>query len=252
MKKIDSKPLYKDGRHYDMQHRNFKSDIPFYLDQARKYGDPILELTCGTGRITIPIAKEGYNIIGLDISDGMLKRAKENAKKELLKIELLKKDVRKFNLNKKFNLIIFPFNSIAHLHDLDSIESCFTEVKKHLTDDGRFVIDMFNPDLKRLIRNPKKRFPVAKYPDPNSKATVVITESNIYDAAEQINYITWHYKIGKKKFSYELNMRIYFPQELDELLIHNGFNIEAKYGSFKYSKFKPKSEKQIVVCGLKK
>ena len=182
----------------------------------------------------------------------MLKRAKENAKKELLKIELLKKDVRKFNLNKKFNLIIFPFNSIAHLHDLDSIESCFTTVRKHLTNDGRFVIDMFNPDLKRLVRNPKKHFPVAKYPDPNSKATVVITESNIYDAAEQINYITWHYKIGKKKFKHELNMRIFFPQELDALLIHNGFNIEAKYGSFKYFEFKPKSNKQIVVCSSKK
>ncbi len=252
MKKIDSKPLYRDGRHYDIQHSNFKKDIPFYLDQARKYGDPILELACGTGRITIPIANEGFNITGLDISEGMLEKAKENARKKKLSIKWIRDDVRTFNLKRKFSLIIFPFNSIAHLHDLESIDSCFTRVRKHLKNNGRFIIDMFNPDLIRLIRNPKKRFPVVKYPDPDSKATVVITENNSYDAAKQINYITWHYKIGKKEYSYALNMRIFFPQELDALLIHNGFAIEAKYGNFQYSKFKPKSEKQIMICSSKK
>lgn len=251
MKQIDSEPLYRDGRYYDIQHRNFKSDIPFYLDQARKYGDPILELACGTGRLTIPIAKEGYNIAGLDVSEGMLEKAKENARKKKLAIEWIKNDVRTFKLNKKFKLIIFPFNSIAHLHDLDSIDSCFTTVRKHLKTDGRFIVDMFNPKLSILTRNPKKRFPVAKYPDPDSNAMVVITESNTYDAAEQINYITWFYKIGKNEFTCELNMRIYFPQELDTLLIHNGFIIENKFGSFASSQFNSKSEKQILVCKLK-
>ena len=74
MKQIDSEPLYRDGRHYDIQHRNFKIDIPFYFDKARKYGDPILEIACGTGRLTIPVAKEGYDITGLDISEGMLEK----------------------------------------------------------------------------------------------------------------------------------------------------------------------------------
>ena len=251
MKQIDSEPLYRNGRHYDTQHRNFKSDIPFYLDQARKYGDPILELACGTGRLTIPIAKEGYDITGLDISEGMLEKAKENARKKKLALKWIRDDVRTFNINEKFKLIIFPFNSIAHLHDLESIDSCFTTVKRHLKDDGRFILDMFNPDFKRLIRNPKKRFPVDKYTDPDSKATVVIKESNIYDSAKQINYITWYYKIGKEEFSYELNMRIFFPQELDSLLIHNGFNIENKFGNFDCSKFNSKSEKQLIICNLK-
>ena len=251
MKQIDHEPLYRDGKHYDIQHKNFKSDIPFYLDQSRKYDDPILELACGTGRLTIPIAKEGYNITGLDVSEGMLEKAKENAREKKLAIKWIRDDVRTFNINEKYKLIIFPFNSIAHLHDLESIDSCFKVVKKHLKNDGRFILDMFNPDFKRLIRNPKKRFPVYKYPDPDSKATVVITESNTYDAAKQINYITWLYKIGKKEFSYELNMRIFFPQELDALLTYNGFIIENKYGGFDCSKFNSKSEKQILVCKLK-
>ncbi len=125
MKQIDHEPLYRDGRHYDIQHRNFKRDIPFYLDQARKYGDPILELACGTGRLTIPIAKEGYNITGLDVSEGMLEKAKENAREKKLAIKWIRDDVRTFKINKKYKLIIFPFNSIAHLHDLESIDSCF-------------------------------------------------------------------------------------------------------------------------------
>jgi len=54
MNPIDFEDLYRDGRHYDCQTKDFVEDIPFYLRQIEKYGEPVLELACGTGRITIP------------------------------------------------------------------------------------------------------------------------------------------------------------------------------------------------------
>jgi SAM-dependent methyltransferase len=251
MKSLDSEPLYRDGRHYDRSNVSYRDDIPFYLRQTEKYGAPVLELACGTGRITIPIAQAGFEISGLDVSKGMLSYAGEKTKNLNLPITWVHGDVRKFNLRKKFNLIIFPFNSIAHLHDLQSIDACFQRVKKHLAPGGRFILDMFNPEFRFIIRDSEEPRLVAEYPDPDSDNTVVITETHHYDKATQVNHIQWHYQIGEKEFTHELNMRIFFPRELDALLIHNGFEIEIKYGDFDESPFVSSSQKQIPVCRMK-
>ena len=139
--KIDHEEIYRDGKHYDALN-NFNHDVPFYLEMAKSYGESTLELACGTGRITLPLAEKGIDIIGLDISKGMISEAKEKAQKQNLDIELLIGDVRDFNLAKKFSLIIFPFNSICHLHDYESINACFENVKKYLQPNGRFIIDV--------------------------------------------------------------------------------------------------------------
>ena len=238
------------GRHYDLLNKDFVEDIPFYLSQVRKYGEPVLELACGTGRITIPLAEQGIQIAGLDISDSMLAQAKKKTTEKGLNIEWIKSDFRDFNLDKKFNLIFLPFNTVAHLHDLKSIESCFSCVKRHLTDQGRFIIDIFNPSLDILIRDPSKRYPVSEYPDPDGKGYVVITENNVYDKATQIKRIKWYYKIGDQteETIEELNMRIFFPQELDMLLYYNGFTVEAKFGNYDQTPFVSSSPKQLVVC----
>ncbi len=250
MKPIDSEAIYRDGLHYDAQHSYFTMGVDFYIEQAKKCGSPVLEIACGTGRVTIPIFEAGIEITGLDVSDGMLAQAEKKSKEKELNIEWIKADCRNFELNKKFNLIIFPFNSIAHLHDLESIKSCFTCVKNHLAKDGKFILDFFNPSLEILMRDPSKRYPSDwEYDDPYGNGTVSITENNIYDNATQVNRIKWYYKIGEEVdvHTVELNMRIFYPQELDALLYYNGFKIEAKYGAFDKSIFNSESSKQIII-----
>jgi SAM-dependent methyltransferase len=220
------------------------------LGQAEKIGGPILELACGTGRITIELAAAGYDVTGLDIMPPMLSLAQKKAKDRNVKIEWIHADCRNFKLAQKFKLIIFPFNSIAHLHELKDIETCFSCVKNHLTDDGRFIIDFFNPSLKILLRDSSKRYPVVEYPDPDGKGMVVITENNVYDAASQINRIKWYFKIGDRpdEMIQQLNMRIFYPRELDTLLHYSGFTIENKYGDYDLSPFESTSPKQLIVC----
>ncbi|MHC1605716.1 MAG: class I SAM-dependent methyltransferase [Candidatus Methanofastidiosia archaeon] len=249
MKPLDCEALYSDGRHYDCQHKDFVEDIPFFLRQIKKYGGPVLELACGTGRITIPLAEKGIDITGLDVSEPMLIHAKRKAAAKNVGIEWINADCRSFKLDKKFKLIFFPFNSIAHLHDMESIEACFSRVREHLTAGGRFIIDIFNPRLGLLTRDPAKRYPVAEYPDPDGRGKITITENNIYDAANQINKIKWHYRIGEdKEVVVELNMRIFFPKELDALLLYNGFTIEAKFGDYDETLFESTSPKQLIIC----
>jgi SAM-dependent methyltransferase len=250
MRPVDCEALYRDGRHYDLGNKGQVADIPFYLKQIEKYGGPVLELACGTGRITIPIAKEGIQITALDVSASMLAHARLKSRAQGLKIDWIEADCRDFRLGERFGLIFFPFNSIAHLHDLEGIESCFSCVRQHLRTEGRFIIDIFQPDLHILTRASEQRYPVTEYPDPDGNGTVVITENNLYDSATQVNRIKWYYgRRGQEGERVELlNMRIFYPRELDGLLHYNGFVIEEKFGDYDGSPFTSAAPKQILIC----
>jgi len=253
MKPPDVEHLYFDGRHYDERYRDFTQDLPFWIAQARKYGDPVLELACGTGRVAIPLAKEGFRVTGIDVSDSMLAQARKKASREDVAVEWVKADVRAFELDKRFPLIIFPANAICHLLELRDLEACLACVRKHLAQGGRFILDVFNPRLDILLRDPEKRYPHAEYPDPDGKGTIVVIESNVYDRASQINHIQLFYKLPGRdeELVEDLLMRIYFPQELDALLKYNGFVIEAKLGDYDGRPFDSEAPKQLILCSLR-
>jgi 2-polyprenyl-3-methyl-5-hydroxy-6-metoxy-1,4-benzoquinol methylase len=246
-------PLYYNRRHYNALHKNYTVDIPFYINQCRKYGGPVLELACGSGRVTIPIAKQGIEITGIDISSEMLITAVKSAADAGVKINFKKVDIRKFNFRKKFKTIIYPFNSIAHMYDLNSIAECFNRIKKHLLPNGRFIFDFFNTNVK-LLTDEKPMRPVKRYfyKELVTGKKVVISENYSYDRKTQIKHIFRHFDIEGKKFVERLDMRIFFPQELDGLLFCHGFKIHNKYGNFDCSNFTSSSPRQVYICGLKK
>jgi SAM-dependent methyltransferase len=243
---------YLDGRHYDakMGSRNQFEDIPFYINKTKEYGEPVLELACGTGRVTIPLAEKGTSIMGLDLLNTMLKEAKRKSKEKGVKIEWIEGDMTDFNLDKKFNLILMPGCAFNSLLDLESVENCLTCVKKHLKPNAGFIFDAFNPNLNILVRDPSQTYPNAKYQDPDGRGLVIVTESTIYDKATQISNTTLSYSLADKLISNELKLRIFFPQELDALLKYNGFKIKAKYGDFDQILFTSNSIRQILICHL--
>lgn len=126
----------------------FLSDLEFYKKWLPKNKEAkILELCCGTGRLTIPIAKDGYDIKGVDYTSSMLERAKEKALQAGLKIDFIEADIRELNLGEKFDLIFIPFNSIHHLYKNEDLFEALNTVKKHLKDNGLFLLDCFNPNI---------------------------------------------------------------------------------------------------------
>ncbi len=126
----------------------FLDDLEFYKKWLPKDKEArILELCCGTGRLTIPIAKEGYNITGVDYTTSMLNQAIAKAEKEHLSIDFVKEDIRTLDLGEKFDFIFIPFNSIHHLYKNEDLFKVLEMVKKHLRRNGVFLLDCFNPNI---------------------------------------------------------------------------------------------------------
>src|ERR1044072_1604231 len=99
--------LYGDGQRYDLVMGRYAAGdmLEFYRRQVSRYGQPVLELACGTGRLTIPLAAGGVDITGLDVSPQMLELAAMKARKRHLRIPLVRGDVRAFDLGRKFQFI---------------------------------------------------------------------------------------------------------------------------------------------------
>ena len=153
--------FYQDARRYDLFEGEFATGnfLDFYVRQIKRYGEPVLELACGSGRLTIPLTEKGFEIKGLDTSIEMLDLAKEKANRRNIELDLVRGDMTDFDLSRKFSLIFIPAQSLSHLYSVSEIEKCFACVKKHLTDVGRFLIELFNPSLEILRQKYDKIYP---------------------------------------------------------------------------------------------
>ncbi|KKB58640.1 class I SAM-dependent methyltransferase [Parabacteroides gordonii] len=227
----------------------FLSDLQFYKKWLPKNKEAkILELCCGTGRLTVPIAKAGYNICGVDYTSSMLEQAKVKASEAGLEINFIEADIRSLNLQEKFDFIFIPFNSIHHLYKNEDLFKAFNGVKNYLKEEGLFLLDCFNPNIQYIVEGEKEQKKIAEYTTKDGRA-VLIKQTMRYESATQINRIEWHYFINGEFHSIQnLDMRLFFPQELDSYLEGAGFEIIHKFGSFEEERFENKSEKQIFVC----
>lgn len=241
--------LIRDGRHYDAL--KAQNDVPFYLAQAQAAPGPVLEIGCGTGRVTIPLAAVGVDITGVDISASMLREAKRKAESQGLRINWVEADGRNLELGRHFPLIIMPFNTLQFFRDTTALGRLFQAVKSHLEDGGKFVFDVFNPLVSFLAADPSARYERARYADPNGGGEVVIEEAREYIAERQVVRSTRYYHVGGNRdvSVSSLELRCFFPCELDFILEHFGFRLEAKYGDFDNSSVGSRSPKQICICG---
>jgi len=240
--------LIYDGLIYDGMNTSL-GDLEFYKRWMPKNKKArILELCCGTGRLTLPIAKDGYDISGVDHTASMLAEAKAKASKEGLAIDFIEADIRTLDLVEKFDLIFIPFNSIHHLYDNQDLFMALNAVKKHLKDGGLFLLDCFNPNIQFMVEGEKEQKEIAEYTTRDGRE-ILIKERMCYESKTQINRIEWHYFInGEFNSIQNLDMRLFFPQELDTYLKWNGFTIIHKFGGFEEEAFNDNSEKQVFVC----
>lgn len=244
------KDVYWDAGHYDLMHAGREFDFDFYKRLADKFKGPILELACGTGRISLMLAEEGHEISGIDLSPEFLLLAEsKRIEKKLDNVSFFKKDFRHFDLKRKFRFIFIPFNSFVHVYTHEDARQFFRSVRRHMDMNSRFLISIFNPDLNMLMRDNSIRYPVSSYTIPETGEKVVITENNTYDKATQINLIKWYFNVGgTKEIVRELKMRIYYPMEIDLLLKSSGFKIDEKWGDYNFEGFSSDSPHQILLC----
>jgi SAM-dependent methyltransferase len=237
---------------YDLENPDFEPEGLFFLELARETGGPVLEIGCGTGRMTIPMAKAGLDMTGLDIVPEMLERAKEKAGK--LPITWVETDARTYALNRKFRFI-FECGSVF-MHQLTNADqqAFLARVREHLAPDGRFVVSVFFPHRENLenVLQEKEWF---TYQDDLGQ-TVRVSGTEAYDELTQVKTETAIRRVtqldGEEKVLVApLNLRYTFPQEMETLLDHAGFTILRRFGGPDCSPLTVESRFLVYVCECK-
>lgn len=238
------------GEIYDLRHAVRTADIDFYVDKAMEIGGPVLELCCGTGRIAVPMARNGLDVTGLDISEPMLAHAQQKAAAAGVNVEWILGDATSFDLGRKFQLIIVPFNSLQLLGREERVGSFFKSVCAHLKEGGTLIFDVHNPSLGALAPESATRTPGGEYWDPQTGELITIEWSSAYDDSEQVDHMTWYFSTPQRmEFATDhLVMRYYYPQELNLIVRTAGFNIIEKLGEFDGRPFGRGCPKQIVIA----
>jgi SAM-dependent methyltransferase len=133
------------ARLYDPWSVSVVEDVAFYLERARRSGGPVVELGVGTGRIAIPVAADGIEVIGVDSSEGMLAVARERAELAGVEVDLRYGDLRDPPVEGPVPLVLAPFRSLLHMETEADRIAAVRAVHRLLEPDGRFVFDVFNP-----------------------------------------------------------------------------------------------------------
>ena len=133
------------ARLYDPWSASVVEDVGFYVEEARRTGGPVVELGVGTGRIAVPIAADGIEVIGIDASEGMLAVARERAGLAGVTLDLRYGDLRDPPVEGTFPLVICPFRALLHMQTDADRRSALRAAHRLLEPGGRFVFDVFAP-----------------------------------------------------------------------------------------------------------
>jgi SAM-dependent methyltransferase len=247
---------------YDTAIPENDAELAFYLRLAREAqerGEPTLELACGTGRVTAPMAREGITVVGLDVSEAMLAKAREKSE-GLENVRWVEGDMRSFELSERFGLITLPVGSFQLLLSTEDQMSCVRCAREHLTADGRFVLDLMNPNIVGLgeMLSTKRGIPQRRtdreYRHPESGLIVRRWDSHEYHPSKQQIVTTTVYDevdadgvVQSRRYD-SISLRLVFPFELEHLLARCGLAIETIYGDFEKSPYRGSSAQMLVVA----
>ena len=245
------------AEHYDVLAPGLPGDVDFYVRLAREAEPPVLELGCGTGRVAIPIARAGVEIVGLDSSPAMLTKARERST-GLANVRWVEGDMRAFDLPERFGLVIIPYRAFQHMITVDDQESCLGCIRRHLRDDGRLVFNLFNPDLVVMGRSMSDfRGDWRIWHDSADQRTgrrTIAWECRRYRVASQELTTLWKVEeidtdgrpVSQRYL--DLHLRWFYRFEVEHLLALTGFRVEQLFGSFDGSAFGDSSSEMILVA----
>jgi len=233
-------------------------DVAFYRDAAREFGDPVLELGCGTGRITMALAEAGKRITGLDLSERMLERAVK--KRAALRVEarervhLVQGNMAGFDLGEKFRLVIIPFRPFQHLLEVHEQMNCLECARKHLAPEGRLILDVFQTDAERMHDPVHMRETlVTEYNTADGRQVKISERVAAFHRAEQINDVEMIFSVKhtngrEERLVFAWPLRYFFRYEVEHLLARCGFKVSAEYGDFDKTPIRDDSAEMVFIA----
>jgi SAM-dependent methyltransferase len=235
-----------------------RKDVSFFVEMAQRSGGPVLELGCGTGRVLIPTARSGIEIVGLDASPMMLSLCREKLLSESDEVQskvlsLVQEDMRTFQLSQKFSLVTIPFRPFQHLLTVADQISCLENIRKHLVPGGKLVLDIFNPSLLFLAdeqylqeHGEEPEFTTADGRKVVRRARIAWRDYfNQITYNELIYYVT-HPDAREERFVHQFPLKYLFKFEAEHLLARCNFAVEAVYADYDQSPYGSKYPGELI------
>ncbi len=242
---------------YDAVYADLTHDVDFYVGLARESGGPILELGCGTGRVSLPIAREGIAVTGIDISPRMIEVAQAKAAKSGLSERCVFQsgDMAALQLAERFPLVIMPFRSFQSMLTTEEQRQALTRVRERLAPGGVFAMDTFNPDMSSLVNDETSRLAYhLKDVGRANGGTLVVWGQNGWDPVTQVNDVRLIIEevsdegVVERRLIRDFEQRYTFRYEMEHLLELCGFDLEAVYGDFDGAPVTEESEDLVWVA----
>lgn len=250
MLRMNNQEEYSNPLLYDLEN-NRVPEFPFIREWAEFKQGPILDLACGTGRITIPLAEQGFKVTGVDINEGMLTRAKEKAKEKGVSINFIHQDCAQLDLDETFPLVLLAGCAFQHFLTNESQEQLLRSVANALTSDGIFIFDSRFPCAKELLSPSTLSY----------KKTLRDNEGREYDIFHQEEYNTLtqvqHHKVVRRykdtdgqveEHISHIDLRYTYPQEMVRLLRLTGLEAINVFSGWNNNAIQPQSEWMVYVC----
>ncbi len=249
----DSFEEFRDPQTYDVECDSFDEDFPLIDHWAKALGGPLLDIACGTGRMAIRLAAQGYEVTGVDIVPEMIGWARQKAAAKSVEVEWVVADARDFHLHKQFPFAFMLMNAFQFLLTRQDHEALFACVREHLLPGGYFIVETRNASPQNLF---EVHHPEGKHYTTADGGQLAVTEKQHYDPITQIQHYTSWMKTEKPDGQHTEKMirtalRYTFPQEMAALLHYNGFKIHTLYGSWKLDALTADSPAMIYVCEMR-
>ena len=223
---------------------SIRGDVGFYLDLAQRNGGTVLDLGCGTGRVSLPLAREGLEVVGVDISKAMLDRATFRRELEddgtASRLSFVQANMVNFDLGRQFGTVLVPYRSFQMLLTREEQRTCLTSIRAHLEEGGAAAIDLFDPDLALLALDawggPELDWE-GEHPVTGNRVRSEIVERR-NDRVEQTLLHRFRFtEFGPdgdevRREEEVLQMRWLYRYEMHNLLELCGFELEAEYSDY--------------------
>ncbi|HNS19205.1 MAG TPA: class I SAM-dependent methyltransferase [Sedimentisphaerales bacterium] len=216
-------------------------DVPFFLEEARKTSGPVLELMCGTGRVSTPLLDAGTDLTCVDSSAEMLNVFRGKLRDKDLSAELIEANVCRLSLNRRFNLIFIPFHSFAEITDPAQRRQALQVIRTHLAPQGRFICTLHNPPCRlKWVTGQSRKLGDFSLRDGN---TLTLSSVETYDATSGCVSGTQFYEVRRRngmvvaRMAVDLRFRLHSCCEFRSLAEAAGFVPVALYGDYSRASF---------------
>ena len=239
------------ARFYDLIYHQQRDgvDNEYFQNEIRQTKGKILELGVGTGRLFINALNQGADIYGIDISQSMIDVLSKKLKGEQRK-RINLQNIIDFSFDFKFDLIIAPFRVIMHLLEKEKQIKAINNVLEHLNKNGRFIFDVFVPDLSQLINGIDNHTDFeGEYDKGRRIKRTVSTKPDLINQIINIKFnLEWDEDNEQKHDEWMIQLRFFFRYELEHLIERSNFNRYKILGDYLGNELNQKSKDFIIVC----